>query len=99
VRGTKRKRREGVWELRVYVGRDPVTGAVAPVEDRLVLTVDEAARWLGISRPFAYESVQRGDIPSGKRILVPKAALQRFLEQPENRHHLANRDGDSSAVD
>jgi len=26
VRGAKRKRREGVWELRVYVGRDPVTG-------------------------------------------------------------------------
>jgi integrase len=26
VRGTKRKRSEGVWELRVYVGRDPETG-------------------------------------------------------------------------
>ena len=26
MRGTKRKRREGVWEVRVYVGRDPVTG-------------------------------------------------------------------------
>ncbi|HML01063.1 MAG TPA: N-terminal phage integrase SAM-like domain-containing protein, partial [Acidimicrobiales bacterium] len=26
MRGTKRKRREGVWELRVYVGRDPQTG-------------------------------------------------------------------------
>jgi integrase len=26
VRGTKRKRKDGVWELRVYVGRDPATG-------------------------------------------------------------------------
>ena len=26
MRGAKRKRRDGVWELRVYVGRDPVTG-------------------------------------------------------------------------
>ena len=26
MRGTKRKRREGVWELRVYVGKDPETG-------------------------------------------------------------------------
>jgi integrase len=26
MRGTKRKRREGVWEVRVYLGRDPVTG-------------------------------------------------------------------------
>jgi excisionase family DNA binding protein len=57
-------------------------GAVAPVEDRLVFTVEEAAQLLGISRSFAYEAVQRGEIPSmriGKRILVPKAALQRHL--------------------
>ena len=26
MRGTKRKRSEGVWEVRVYVGRDPITG-------------------------------------------------------------------------
>ena len=26
MRGTKRKRRDGVWEVRVYLGRDPVTG-------------------------------------------------------------------------
>lgn len=26
MRGTKRKRQNGVWELRVYVGRDPVSG-------------------------------------------------------------------------
>jgi excisionase family DNA binding protein len=57
-------------------------GAVAPVEDRLVFTVEEAAQLLGISRSFAYEAVQRGEIPSmriGKRILVPKAALSRLL--------------------
>jgi excisionase family DNA binding protein len=59
-----------------------VSGAVAPVEDRLVFTVEEAAQLLGISRSFAYEAVQRGDIPSmriGRRILVPKAALARLL--------------------
>jgi excisionase family DNA binding protein len=67
-------------------------GAVAPVENRLVFTVEEAAGLLGISRSFAYEAVQRGEIPSmriGRRILVPKAALERFLasstptEQPK----------------
>jgi integrase len=26
VRGTKRKKKDGVWEVRVYLGRDPVTG-------------------------------------------------------------------------
>lgn len=67
----------------VVAGSPTATGAVAPVEDRLVFTVEEAAQLLGISRSFAYEAVQRGDIPSmriGRRILVPKAALVRFLE-------------------
>jgi len=67
-------------------------GVVAPVENRLVYTVEEAATLLGISRSFAYEAVQNGQIPSmriGRRILVPKAALERFLaaqgtsEEPE----------------
>lgn len=26
MKGTKRKKRDGVWEIRVYVGRDPITG-------------------------------------------------------------------------
>jgi excisionase family DNA binding protein len=68
----------------VLPGSTAAAGAVAPVEDRLVFTVEEAAQLLGISRSFAYEAVQRGDIPSmriGRRILVPKAALQRFLAQ------------------
>lgn len=50
---------------------------------RLTLTVEEAATALGISRAFAYEAVARGDIPCiriGKRILVPKVALERMLE-------------------
>lgn len=50
---------------------------------RLTLTVEEAATTLGISRAFAYESVARGDIPSiriGRRILIPKVALERLLE-------------------
>ncbi|MGP8182083.1 MAG: helix-turn-helix domain-containing protein [Acidimicrobiales bacterium] len=67
----------------VAPGSGSAAGAVAPVENRLVYTVEEAASLLGISRSFAYEAVQHGDIPSmriGKRILVPKAALERLLE-------------------
>ena len=51
-------------------------------EDRLVYTVEEAAGLLGISRSFAYEAVNKGLVPSmriGRRILVPKAALERFV--------------------
>jgi len=71
----------------VATGSRTAPGAVAPVEHRLVFTVEEAAQLLGISRSFAYEAVQRGDIPSmriGRRILVPKAALQRLLEQAKD---------------
>ncbi len=54
----------------------------APTEDRLVYTVGEAAALLGISRSFAYEAAAKGDIPTihiGRRILVPKAALEKLL--------------------
>jgi len=72
----------GAGPAAVAAGSGSAAGAVAPVEDRLVYTVEEAASLLGISRSFAYEAVQKGDIPSmriGRRILVPKAALERFL--------------------
>ena len=48
------------------------------------LTVDEAAKLLGISRNLAYELVRLGQIPSvrlGRRIVVPRAALERLLEE------------------
>ena len=58
-----------------------------PLEDRLTLTVEEAGTLLGISRAFAYEAVRRGEIPSiriGRRVLVPKVALQRMLGPDES---------------
>lgn len=42
------------------------------------LTVEEAARILGISRGLAYDATKTGDIPTikiGRRLLVPTAAL------------------------
>ncbi len=50
--------------------------------ERQTVTVEEAARALGIGRGSAYEAVKRGDIPSirvGRRIVVPRAALERLL--------------------
>jgi excisionase family DNA binding protein len=63
-------------------GSGLASGAIAPVGERLTLTVEEAATLLGISRAFAYEAVNRGEVPSiriGRRILVPKTALHRLL--------------------
>lgn len=51
-------------------------------ENKAVLTVDEAAEFLRIGRSCAYQAVATGEIPSiriGKRILVPKQALERLL--------------------
>lgn len=48
------------------------------------LSVEEAAVVLGIGRNQAYEGVRTGEIPSiriGKRLLVPKAALERMLAE------------------
>jgi excisionase family DNA binding protein len=48
----------------------------------LTVSVEEAGRILGCSRNSAYEAVKRGEIPVvriGKRLLVPKSALERML--------------------
>ena len=47
------------------------------------LTVEAAGEIMGIGRNQAYEAVHRGELPSikiGKRILVPKALLEKLLE-------------------
>lgn len=68
-------------------GRPPnQAGAVSTAgPERLTLTVEEAAALIGISRAFAYEAVRRGEIPSiriGRRVLVPRTALERLLQLP-----------------
>jgi excisionase family DNA binding protein len=52
-------------------------------DDRLTWTITEAAQLLGISRATAYEAAHRGELPVrviGRRMLVPRAALLRLLE-------------------
>jgi excisionase family DNA binding protein len=48
----------------------------------LTVTVEDAARILGISRGAAYTHARDGSLPTirlGKRLLVPKAALDKLL--------------------
>ena len=50
--------------------------------ERRVVTVNEAALMLRISRGAAYEAAKRKEIPTiriGRRLLVPLAALERML--------------------
>jgi len=51
--------------------------------ERLTYTVLEMAKIMGLGKCAAYQAVQRGEIPSlkfGKRIVIPRAALQKMLE-------------------
>ena len=53
-------------------------------EDKLAFSVTEMAELLGIGRSKAYELVRSGTIPSlrlGRRIVIPKLALSRFLAE------------------
>jgi len=66
--------------------RTAVGGDDEDPDERLVWSVEEMAARLGISRSFAYEAVQRGDIPHlriGRRILIPRSALHRLVEGGE----------------
>lgn len=53
------------------------------METELVLSVEAAGKLLGVSRPHAYKLVREGQIPVirlGRRIVVPKPALMKMLE-------------------
>jgi excisionase family DNA binding protein len=56
--------------------------AKAKADERLVVSVPEAGRVLGLGRNAAYEAVKRGEIPVlrfGKLLKVPTAWLERVL--------------------
>ena len=58
------------------------------VNEPLTISVEDAARLLGISRGLAYEAVRRGEIPVirlGRRLLVPRLRLLELVGSPEMR--------------
>ena len=63
--------------------------AAAGRHQRLTISVEEAGQLLGISRGLAYALVSRGDIPSirlGRRIVVPRRALDHYSTSPTMPH-------------
>jgi excisionase family DNA binding protein len=54
--------------------------------ERRTLTIEQAAKALGISRTGAYQLAARGELPGvirlGRRLLIPKAALEKLLGAP-----------------
>jgi excisionase family DNA binding protein len=52
--------------------------------ERLLLTVEEAARRLGIGRSLAWRLVRSGELPSvrlGRLVRVPERKLQAWLDR------------------
>ena len=56
----------------------------AELDKRRCITVPEAAAMLGLSRNFTYELVKQKQLPVikfGKRLLIPRVALEKMLEK------------------
>lgn len=56
-----------------------------PNDDRLTVSIEEAAKLLGVSRATAYAAATSGHIPVvrvGRRLLVPKARLMALIDGP-----------------
>lgn len=59
------------------------------MDQRMTVTVEEAARMLGVSRALAYELVRDGEIPSlrlRRRIVIPCRVIDALLagDSPES---------------
>ncbi len=53
------------------------------MDERLAESVSNAAKLLGIGRGSAYEAIKRGQLPAlkiGRRLIVPRKALEKMLE-------------------
>ena len=64
------------------------------VQQPLTISVEEAARLLGIGRGLAYELARTGELPVlrlGRRLVVPRARLETMINGgPERPEHEAN---------
>jgi excisionase family DNA binding protein len=68
---------------------------------RLVYTVVEAGRLLGLGRNAAYEAAKRGDIPTirmGRLLLVPKAPLHKLVGAEVPRMSMSEKEDESSGA-
>jgi excisionase family DNA binding protein len=58
--------------------------------EQLCISVPAAARMIGVSRNIGYQMARLGQLPiircGRRRLLVPKAALERMLEEANQKH-------------
>ncbi len=65
-------------------GSEELMATKTAESERLVYTVPGAGKLLSLGRSASYEAVARGEIPViriGRKLLVPKAALEKMLAE------------------
>jgi excisionase family DNA binding protein len=72
--------------------------------EKKTMSIQDAAKIIGISRQSAYRAVDRGEIPIlriGRRKLVPVHALERFLrgERLENENFIQHKPTEAEAAE
>jgi len=58
------------------------------MDEKLTVSVVEAASMLGICRSLAYEMVRQKTLPSirlGRRLLIPRKALEKILDEGDEK--------------
>ena len=63
------------------------------LNEKQILTIEEAGKVLGLGRGSSYQAAARGDIPTiriGRRLLVPIKGLELLLEQGSFRRGKSN---------
>lgn len=56
-------------------------------DDRLTVTVAEAARLLGVTKGFVYSAIKRGLVPAvklGRRVLIPRSRLRQLVNDADD---------------
>ncbi len=70
--------------------------------EKAVFNVREVKEVLGISRGLVYELIAQGQLPSvrlgRRRLLIPRAALMRFLEDRAQKSSAMTEDGSRDKV-
>ncbi len=70
------------WKVSTLQNELDTSPSTPPATDCQTITIDEAAKQLGVSRSQAYVAAEKGEIPTiriGSRWLVLKAKFQKML--------------------
>ena len=89
-RGRENTIKQGILAAIIRHGEGKGKGAMA---EKLTISVPEAARRLGISKPSAYALARRADFPAfhiGERIVVYEAGLEEWVRNQAERKETAS---------